>query len=112
MAAVDIRRVHFWLPPDLSPAQRKASHKHQYMPASATANCRNGTVPLHNRESAADRSSLSKSAVVITQGQELSTHSEVITVKAQGKGEAQYFLEPNLIFYRNRSPRSYPRQLQ
>jgi hypothetical protein len=97
MAAVDMRRVYFWLPPDYSPSQRKASHKqkHRYRPASATVDSRNKAVPLYDKESAVDQSGQSQSAAAVTEGRELSTHSEGDTAKTQGVCEAEIFSAKN-----------------
>jgi hypothetical protein len=91
MAAVDMRRVNFWLPPDYSPTQRKASHKqkHRHRPASATADSRKKAVPLYDKEPAVDQSGQSHSAAAVTEGCELSTHSD--RAKTQGVCEAEIF---------------------
>jgi hypothetical protein len=97
MAAVDMRRVNFWLPPDCSPTQGKASHKqrHRHRPASATADSRNKAVPLNDKESAIDQSGQSQSAAAVTEGCELSTHSEGDRAKTQGVCEAEIFSGKN-----------------
>jgi hypothetical protein len=92
MAAVDMRRANFWLPPDYS-TQRKASHKqkHRHRPASATADFRNKAVPLYDNESAIDQSGQSQSAAAVTEAYELLTHSEGDRAKTQGVCEVEIF---------------------
>jgi hypothetical protein len=94
MAAVDMRRVKFWLPPDYRPiTQCTASQKYHHVSAFATTNSKNQAVPLYNKAgSKLKHSGKSKSVVAAPQEHECSTHSKGDKVKAQGTCETEYYL--------------------
>jgi hypothetical protein len=95
MAAVDMRHVNFWLPPDFYPdTQHTTSQKHGRGSAAA-ANLRDqGLSQYKKAESRLQSSSKSKpKSGVVTQQHGFQIHCEDDNFNPQGTCEAEHFLE-------------------
>lgn len=91
MAAINMRHLNFWLPPDFRPNTQHATSQKHHRGSVAAANSRNQAVPLCKKVgSRLTHSGISRSAAVVTQEHEFSNQPVGDKVKTRGTCEAKF----------------------